>query len=150
MNIEDEVKLLRKIGMFASLDASRLKLLAFTSEWLTYDSGQMLFEQGEMGDAAYIIVEGEVGVFVSSDGGLMQVASRGESEIIGEIAILCGVPRTATVKALNETHVLKISKDVFGKLITDNPDTALEIIRALAERLETTTAALREAKAANA
>ena len=59
MSINEEVNLLRKIPLFAKIDPAKLKLLAFASERLTFAPDQALFEQGDTGDAAYIVIDGE-------------------------------------------------------------------------------------------
>ncbi len=147
MSLEEEVRLLRNIPLFANIEPSKLKLLAFTSERLTFEAGQALFEQGDEGDAAYIIIGGEADVIVNTPSGPMTVARMEHNAIVGEIAILCDVPRTATVRAASELVALKISKDVFFRLVMDFPQMAVEIMRELAHRLERTTEQLREAVA---
>lgn len=146
MSLNEEVELLRNIPLFSKLEASKLKLLAFTSERLTYEADQLLCKQGDMGDAAYIIVEGEAAVLVDSQGGQIRVADLGRNDFVGEIAILCDVPRTATVKAMSKVVALRISKDLFFRLVEEFPQMAVEIMRELAHRLEATTIQLREAK----
>ncbi len=146
MSLNEEVELLRNIPLFSKLEASKLKLLAFTSERLTYEADQLLCKQGDMGDAAYIIVEGEAAVLVDSPGGQIRVADLGRNDFVGEIAILCDVPRTATVKAMSKVVALRISKDLFFRLVEEFPQMAVEIMRELAHRLEATTIQLREAK----
>ena len=148
MSLNEEVELLRNIPLFSKLEGSKLKLLAFTSERLTYDAGQLLCKQGDMGDAAYILVDGEAAVLVDSPAGEIRVASLGRNDFVGEIAILCDVPRTATVKAESKVVALRISKDLFFRLVEEFPQMAVEIMRELAHRLEATTAQLREAKSA--
>ena len=59
MSLNEEVELLRNIPLFAKLEPSKLKLLAFTAERITYETDQVLFRQGDVGDAAYIIVDGK-------------------------------------------------------------------------------------------
>lgn len=147
MGLLDEVELLRKIPIFSKIEPSKLKLLAFTSERLTYAEGDVLFEQGDAGDAAYIIIGGKADVVVDTPGGPLIVATLDENEIVGEIAILCDVPRTATVKAKTEVTTLRITKDLFFSLVMEFPQIAVEIMRELAHRLEVTTARLREAVA---
>ena len=147
MGLLDEVELLRKIPLFAKIEPSKLKLLAFTSERLTYSEGDVLFAQGDAGDAAYIIIGGKADVVVDTPGGPLVVATLDEHEIVGEIAILCDVPRTATVKAKTEVTTLRITKDLFFSLIVEFPQIAVEIMRELAHRLEVTTVRLREAVA---
>ena len=145
MSLNEEVELLRHIPLFSNIEPSKLKLLAFTSERLTYEPGQELFHQGDMGDAAYIMIQGEADVVVDTPTGEIKVASLGRNDIIGEIAILCDVPRTATVIANSELVTLRISKDLFFRLVTEFPQMAVEIMRELARRLEKTTAQLQSA-----
>jgi CRP-like cAMP-binding protein len=133
--------------MFAKIEPSKLKLLAFTSERLTFKPGDVLFRQGEAGDAAYIIVEGKADVSVNTPSGPLRIASLGKNDFVGEIAILCDVPRTATVTAASELVTLRIAKELFFRLIAEFPQMAVEIMRVLAQRLERTTADLREASA---
>jgi CRP-like cAMP-binding protein len=142
MSLESEVKLLRNVPLLSKLEASKLKLLAFASEWLTFDADEVLCRQGEMGDAAYIIIEGEADILVDSPQGPVNVSTRTDGDVIGEIAILCDVPRTATVQARKQLVVLKVSKEVFMQMVTGYPDVAVEVIRTLADRLAITTAEL--------
>jgi len=147
MSLEKEVKLLRNVSLLANVEPSKLKLLAFTSEWETYQAGDFLCQQGEVGDSAFIIIEGEAEVIVDSPEGEIVIATRGANDVIGEISILCDVPRTASVRARDHLVTLKVTKDVFLQLITGYPQTAVAILRILADRLQKTTAQLREAMA---
>ena len=80
------------------------------------------------------------------DGGPIKVASVGRNDIIGEIAILLDVPRTATVQATSDLQTLKITKDLFFRMVTDFPEMGVEIMRVLAHRLDATNAQLRAAR----
>ncbi len=78
----------------------------------------------------------------------MVVAQLGKNDIVGEIAILVDIPRTATVTATSELTTLKVTKDLFFRMVSDFPEMGVEIMRVLAQRLESTTAALLKARAA--
>ena len=145
MSLNEEVELLQNIPLFSKIAPSKLKLLAFTSDRLTFAPGQELFHQGDPGDAAYIIMDGEADVTVDTPAGEVSVAKVRKNDLIGEIAILCDVPRTATIKALSEVTTLAITKELFFQLVTEFPEMAVEIMRELAHRLERTTQQLREA-----
>lgn len=145
MSLNEEVDLLRRVPLFAKLEPSKLKLLAFTSERLTFQAGQSLFRQGDMGDAAYVIMDGQADVQVDTPQGPLTVAQLKRDAFVGEIAILCDVPRTATVTATTELVALRIAKELFFRLVTEFPQMAVEIMRVLAQRLEKTTADLRDA-----
>lgn len=142
MSLNEEVELLRNIPLFAKIEPSKLKLLAFTSERLVFETGQDLFHQGDEGDAAYIIVAGTADVKVDTPNGPLTVATMTKNDFVGEIAILCDVPRTATVTAASQLTTLKISKELFFRLISEFPQMAIEFMRELAQRLERTTAEL--------
>jgi len=139
MSLEQEVELIRQFPIFSKIQPAMQKLLVFSSERLTYDAGQVMFNAGDMGDAAYIVIDGAVEISVPTPGGPIVVNKLGRNDIIGEIAIFGDVPRTATAKALNRVETLKISKELFTKVIRENPDAALELIRVLAARLANTT-----------
>lgn len=147
MSLTKDVEVLRSIPLFAKIDPSKLKLLAFTSERLRFMAGDELCHQGDVGDAAYIILEGEADVLVDTPDGALRVATVGKNDIIGEIAIICDVPRTATVAARDDVETLKISKDGFFHLVTQFPQIGFEVMRELATRLHHTTQALTAAKA---
>lgn len=145
MSIKEEVEVLKTIPLFAKLEPAKLKLLAFTSQRLTFDAGHALFQQGDPGDAAYIVIDGEADVLINSPQGPVKVATVGRHAIIGEIAILCDVPRTATVTAKSQLTTLRIDKDLFYRLINEFPQMAVEIMRELARRLDKTNEQLRAA-----
>jgi CRP-like cAMP-binding protein len=146
VSINEDVELLRRIPMFAKVEPAKLKLLAFTSERVIYDGGQELFHQGDISDAAYIIVDGTADVVVDSSKGPLTVARLGKNEFVGDIGILCDVPRTATVRAATQLITLKITKELFFRMVTDFPAMGVEVMRVLAHRLELTTKQLQEAK----
>ncbi len=145
MSIEQEVEILRKIPLFANIDSAKLKLMCFASQRLTFTAGQSLCDQGDAGESAFIIIEGDADIVVQNNGPLV-VAQVGKNDIIGEIAILCDVPRTASVVATSELTALEITKDLFFRMVTDFPEMGVEIMRVLAHRLEHTTALLMAAR----
>ena len=118
MSIIDEVEALRRIPYFATMDSAKLKLLAFASHRLQLPVGGVLCREGEPGDAAYILLDGEAEVMVrTAEGHDVVVAKVPKNAFIGEIAVLRDVPQFA-----------------------------FEVMRELAERLEDTTGRLREAQ----
>jgi CRP-like cAMP-binding protein len=147
MGLDQEVDVLRRIPLFQNIEPSKLKLMAFASERLTFAGGTDLFAEGEEGDAAYIVLDGTADVLIAGpDGQAITVATVGANEIVGEIAILCDVPRTATVRARDELTTLRITKQLFFQMVQDFPQIGVEVMRVLAHRLETTTRQLREAR----
>jgi CRP-like cAMP-binding protein len=147
MSLANDVEVLRSIPIFSKIEPAKLKLLAFTSERLEFMDGDEVCHQGDFGDAAYIILDGQADVLVDTPNGALKVAEVGRNDIIGEIAILCDVPRTATVTANTDLATLKISKDNFFQLLGQFPQIGIEVMHELASRLHHTTQALTAAKA---
>ena len=145
MSLQQDVDLLRNIPLFAKIEPSKLKLLAFTAQRLSFAEGDVICEQGDEGDSAYIIIQGEADVIVATAAGPVTVATLKKNDFLGETAILCDVPRTATVTARSDVETLMISKDLFFQLVSQFPSMSIEIMRELARRVERTTAQLREA-----
>ena len=144
MTLQQDVDVLRKIPLFAKIEPARLKLLAFTSEHVEFRPGEAICRQGDPGDAAYIVLEGSADVVVQAEGGPMTVAQISRYDIVGEIAILCDVPRTASVVATSPLVALRVSKDGFFNLVTQFPTVGVEVMHELASRLLQTTQRLTE------
>ncbi len=147
MNLNEEVELLKLVPIFSKIEQAKLKLLAFTSERVNFAVGQEVCHQGDPGDTMYVILGGTADVLIDTAGGQIAVAEMKKNSFFGEIAILCDVPRTATIKAKEPLSTLKITKDMFYRLVAEFPQMAVEIMRVLAGRLNTTTAQLMQARA---
>ena len=150
MSLESEVELIRRLPLFENIDLPMLKLLCFSSDRLTFEKGQVLFNAGDNADAAYIVLEGHLAITRPTPAGPVVVATLGPMEIVGEIAIFSDVQRTATVTATSRVDTLRIAKEQFMSIIRANPDAALELIRQLALRLAKTTDRLTDSLATNA
>ena len=135
MDLEQETDLLRKIPMFAKLNASKLKLLAFTSEMVMYKPGEVIFHAGGLADCVYVIVEGAVDVVTETDTSMMVTITLHEKQLFGEMAVLSSAPRSATLRASGNVTVMKISAEMFLKLLCENSDLALDVMRQLSEKL---------------
>ena len=138
MSLKQEFELLRRVPMFAEIEPAKLKLLAFMSERVAFDPGKRLMRQGDPADAAYLIIDGEAEVIVETPSGPVIVATLGANETVGERAILGDVPRNATVCAKNRLVALRISKDLFMRMVREFPSMAVSIMQELAQRLDRT------------
>ena len=142
MSLEQEVELIRQFPIFSKIQPAMQKLLCFSADRLKFDAGQVIFNAGDVGDSAYVIIDGTVEISVPTPSGPIVINEMGKNDLLGEIAIVGEVPRTATAKALTNLETLKISKELFMKIIHENPDAAIELIRILAARLASTTSQL--------
>jgi len=135
LDLLQEAELLRKVPMFARLEPSRLKLLAFTSQNLSFGNGEELFRAGEPSDCAYVIMEGEVEVMADTEAGEVVAVTLSKNELFGEMGVLSNAPRSASIRAKGDVKALRITDEAFLKLLRDNPDVALDVLRQLSDKL---------------
>jgi CRP-like cAMP-binding protein len=147
MTLESEVASLKQVPMFRDIDPPRLKLLAFTAERVQFAPGKKFFSQGDVADAAYVILEGQADVTLGTAGGPIRVAEVGRNALVGEMGILSDSPRSATITATAPTTALRIDKRVFLELLTQFPQMSIAVMREIASRLEKTNAQLAAAQA---
>ena len=136
--LNEMVNMMLDIPLFSGIDRSKLKLLVFTSERVNFEPDQVIFRQGDTGDKAYVVIEGEVDVVLESEHGEKIVASLGANEIFGEMALLSKMPRTTTIRARTPVVLLSLSQDVFLRMVEENSEIAVAMMRVLAERLAST------------
>jgi NTE family protein/lysophospholipid hydrolase len=125
-------------GMFGDLAEPTLRELEaeLESEWI--EAGTTLFRQGDAGDAVYLVVSGRLRVSVDlADEGPRFLTELGFGETVGEMALLDGKPRSATVVATRDSHLARLSKDAFERLFSRRPDLLVVIARELVARLRT-------------
>lgn len=145
-HLKSDADLLRSVPLFAGIEPSRLKLIAFTSDSVAYRSGDVLCRQGQIGDAAFVLVDGQADVSIATETGDFVVATLGRGDIVGEVSILCDTPRIATVTARGDLAALRVRKEPFLHLIRQFPEIAAQIMRGLAERLTHTNEELARAR----
>lgn len=147
MSLNKTVDVLCEVPMFRNVDPKQLRLFAFMGETLTYHAGERLFEKGDEGDAAFVVINGSVNVLVPTDDGETAVATLSEREIFGEMAVLCDQKRSTAIAAKTDVEVLRLDRSVIMNLLQEFPHIALELLKVLASRLEATTQDLAAARA---
>jgi CRP-like cAMP-binding protein len=145
VSLQQEYELLRQVRFFADIEPAKLKLLAFMSQRVGFDDGKIVCRQGDPGDAAYLIIDGEADIVLEGPAGPITVATLGANDIVGEMAILCDAPRNATVRAKGRLTALRIAKEPFLRMVREFPSMAVSIMLELAHRLDSTNNQLRTA-----
>ncbi|KEA62346.1 cAMP-binding protein [Marinobacterium lacunae] len=135
MDINQEVERLKQIPMFSKVETSKLKLLAFTSQLLNCRKDEILIKANDPSDCVYLIMDGELEILSRTDCGRESSIIRKRGDLIGEIAVLSKTRRTASVRAVCDTTVMKIDDGAFLDLVTSNPTVALDVMRQLSDKL---------------
>lgn len=135
MSYAEETALLSRLDLFSGLPNSELKRLVLSSERYTLEEGEYLFRQGDTSDTVYVIIEGALAVYLDTGGNRNEIAERVTGEVVGEIAAITGVKRSASLQAKQRTELIGINGPLFIQTVTENPQAALLIMKVLSERL---------------
>ncbi|MGB5809559.1 MAG: Crp/Fnr family transcriptional regulator [Polyangiales bacterium] len=99
-------------------------------------AGTTVFRQGDTGGSMYVIRAGKVRVLKDTRGRQRIVTTLGPGDFFGEMAVVTGRPRSATVEVVEESDLIKVPADKLQEMVLDDGEVAIRIIRHLAERLE--------------
>jgi predicted acylesterase/phospholipase RssA len=131
-------------ALFSDLDAETRAALEAETEWTRLEGGAVLFREGDAADSLYVLLTGRLRVFVrGSSAEDVFVAEIGRGESVGEMALLTGAPRSATVVAVRDSALVRLSRAGFERIIERSPRLMLRVTQRLVERLQRTTHAPR-------
>jgi NTE family protein len=140
--------MLASLPLFRDLDVSLLSEISNEIEWFSLPGGRTLFEAGDAPDALYFVISGCLGVYTRSIDGHSQLIGRLlAGETVGEMALISGRPRTATIVALRDTEVGRFSKSAFESLMLAHPQGLLRIAQLTVARLESSQTQVRAKRA---
>ncbi|GAB4426083.1 MAG: hypothetical protein Kow002_15420 [Anaerolineales bacterium] len=135
MNQETTAQL-KKIDWFNALPDEMLDALAQSVSVRQIAAGEFLFRKGDDGDSLFIIDAGMVKIVTEDAGGSEVILNQvGAGEIIGEMSLLDNEPRSAGVVAMTDTKVLELKRDDFMRVLRQQPDLALAVIRNFSSRM---------------
>jgi CRP/FNR family transcriptional regulator, cyclic AMP receptor protein len=132
---------LARVDLFSGLKKKELKEVAASCREDHYKPGAALISQGEKGMGLFIITKGTVRITraTGSDGAEEVLGTAGAGDIIGEMALLDDMPRSATVTAVDDVDVLKLPywdfRSILRGIIRNDPDVALDLLANLTRRL---------------
>ena len=136
----EPVDTLRQVDLFSHLSDGELAHLAEQSREQRFERQALLMHEGERGETMYVVVAGEVRVFVSDENGRELVLHQlGPGSVIGDLALLDGEPRSASVVAVEPTRVLAVARQGLIACIEASPEFALALMRSLTTRLRQAT-----------
>ncbi len=127
----EKVLFLKGVDLFKTIPGEELSYIAQITDEVEYTPTQTICQEGDQGDAMYLIVDGKVKVHA----GERVLAELGMKQCFGEMSILDAEPRSASVTALTDLTLLKIQRDDFTEILAEKPDISQGIIKVLTRRL---------------
>ncbi len=136
MNQKEDDLIIRKAPLFSALDDDASHALRASMVALKLNKGQILFKEGEEGDRLYVVVHGKIKLgTTSADGRENLLSILGPGEMFGELSLFDPEPRTSTATAVTDARLVSLAHDAVMGLVTSSPQTSLELLRRLAQRL---------------
>jgi CRP-like cAMP-binding protein len=129
---DGKIELLRRVPLFARCNKKQLVAIARLADLVDVPTGRVLIREGAQGGEFMVIVEGAVEVRRKG----RKINTLGPGDVMGEMALVSGGPRSATVTTTQDTSFLVIGARQFWELLEQAPDLQLSVIRALGERLQ--------------
>src|SRR5271155_4299079 len=127
---------LARLPLLESLEPRLLEAIATEFDWFSLPGGQILFNRGDQDDSLYVVLSGRLGAFLHNEEGKeILIRQMGSGETVGEMALLSGELRSATVLALRDTELAGLSKSAFEKLVQQHPKVLRFITDLLVQRL---------------
>src|ERR1700736_3472919 len=126
--------ILRGEPLFSCLSEAQIDVLVNQSCLNHFGRGEHVIEEGAEGDSMFVLLRGGAQVSVSKNGSAIPVATLRAGDCFGEMSLLTGERRSATVRAEGDCYVMEISKDVMGEVIRDSPDCLKQLSELLAKR----------------
>ncbi len=137
--------LLGRVDFVQAMTEPARRTLVERARFLEYGPGQAIVRQGESGDTLYLVARGEVAVVVEIDGGEKEVARLGRGALFGEMSVLTGEPRSATVRSIGDAALLGVDREAFHRILDEGPELAQRLAQVIAKRRLTLDAARAEA-----
>jgi CRP/FNR family transcriptional regulator, cyclic AMP receptor protein len=135
---QSPIELLRSVPLFADLEQGELENFSHVAVARSFPAGTRVFHEGDHSDACYIVREGSFRVTREhSDGRAITLATLGIGDIFGELAMLDGEVRSASVEALTDGELLALPAGEVRALLARHPDITVKLIAALVRRLRT-------------
>ena len=130
--------LLKRVPMFKGLDQSDLESIAEHITTHTYTRNTILMHEGELPDAMYVVVDGRVKIYVSdAEGRELVLDTLSPGEFFGELALIDGSPRSATVVTTTDATISRILKTDFDRCLEESPRIAVNLLKTLSKRIRT-------------
>jgi CRP-like cAMP-binding protein len=132
--LEDDIRKLSRVSLFRALETDALRLIAFGAETRILRAGDTLFRIGDRSDAGFILLSGAIALDEKNDGSPPAHIVRPNS-LIGETALIVETERRATAIAREPSTVLKISRELFHRVLREYPQSAQRLRAAMANEL---------------
>ena len=145
----EALSMLRGEPLFECLSDEQLNHLVKQARLNIFGRGEPVIEEGSPGDSMFVLLRGEANVLVSKNGSTIRVATLNAGDCFGEMSLLTGEPRSATVRADRDCYVMEIGKSTMSQVLHSAPECLVQLSELLAQRKMQTEGILKEVPSAS-
>lgn len=143
MALDDHIRILSDVRLFAGFTQDQLRLLAFGAEAMHLAAGKKLYREDDDADSAYVVVLGSIRLFRENESETAEVGTAEAGSTLGEMALIADSRRLTSAEAATDTDVLRINRSMFRRILEEYPETAealrdriIEDLQALIRKIE--------------
>ena len=143
MALDDHIRILSGVRLFAGFTQDQLRLLAFGAEAMKLPAGRKLFREEDDADSAYIVVRGKIKLYREHEGEHVDIGMAEAGSTLGEMALIADAKRITSAEAATDAEVLRINRSMFRRILEEYPEAAealrtqiIEDLQALIRRIE--------------
>jgi CRP-like cAMP-binding protein len=136
LSLEDDIRVISGVSLFDELTSEQLRLLAFGAERVSVQEGRDLYREGQRAECGFVVASGEIHLFRETDRGRHVLKHIEPGMILGELALITETQRLTGATAAEDTHLIRINRSLFRRMLEEYPETAAALHRRLSGRLK--------------
>jgi len=136
MALDDDIRILSRVGLFEGFSQEQLRLLAFGTETMRLSAGRELYREGAPADSAFVVAAGTVGLYRSRGKDRIRVSLLRDGAILGELALIAESQRMTSAMAETDIEVIRINRTLFRRILQEYPELAALLHQRISEELQ--------------
>jgi CRP-like cAMP-binding protein len=130
--LDDDIRILSGVAFFDGFTTEQLRLLAFGGERLALAAGEELYRQGAAADSGFVLLSGAIELYAEDDGTETPAGRARPGALLGELALIVGARRPTSARAAAESHLLRLARRDFRRVLEEYPDLAIALHKRVA------------------
>ena len=135
MALENDIRFLSKVPLFAGFSTEHLRLLAFGAETMHFNAGRTIFREDDAADCAYVVVSGTVRLLQKKRGEMVETRKVTTGAALSELALLTPARRTMTAQAETDVETIRVSRSAVRRILEEYPELAAGMYREISNNL---------------
>lgn len=137
MALDDDVRVLSRVGLFEGFTPEQLRLLAFGAETTPLPAERKLYREDDEADSAYVVVAGRIVLYREADGARVPIGFAETGSILGELALIADTRRLTSASAAVDSEILRLNRRMFHRILEEYPDIAVQLHQRITDELQT-------------